>query len=155
MPAATGLDSVLVSGPQMWKPPSWQHSAPHALPRPIGRGGWGRIIPRTRPISHGACATHVFLFNLLVLSSSATTRTLPAIFPCRLGDKRITDVERVGTWPPPPPPPPVLRLVCDNLCTPPLSRSFASLEACPSLVLSAGTLSCAFVPPSLPRARPH
>lgn len=57
---------------------SWQHLA--------------GIIHGTHPISHSACATHVFLFNLLVFSSSATTRTLPAIFfPARY--KRITDVK--------------------------------------------------------------
>lgn len=59
------------------------------------------IIHGTHPISRSACATHVFLFNLLVFSSSATTRTLPAIFfPAR--DKRITDV-RVWNAPSPPP----------------------------------------------------
>lgn len=49
------------------------------------------VIHGTHPIRHSACATHVFLFNLLVFSSSAITRTLPAIFfPTQ--DKRITDV---------------------------------------------------------------
>lgn len=67
------------------------------------------IIHGTHPISRSACATHVFLFNLLVFSSSATTRTLPAIFfPAR--DKRITDVRgwNVPSPPPLPSPPPVL-----------------------------------------------
>lgn len=57
------------------------------------------IIHGTHPVSHGACATHVFLFNLLVFSSSATTRTLPAIFfPARY--KRITDVKGWNVYSP-------------------------------------------------------
>lgn len=69
------------------------------------------IIHGTHPISRSAYATHVFLFNLLVFSSSATTRTLPAIFfPAQ--DKRITDVrgwnEPSPPLPTPPSPPPVL-----------------------------------------------
>ena len=50
------------------------------------------LIHGTHPIRHSACATRVFLFILLVFSSSATTRTLPGIlFPAR--DKPITDVK--------------------------------------------------------------
>lgn len=69
------------------------------------------IIHETHPISCSACATHVFLFNLLVFSSSATTRTLPAIFfPAR--DKRITDVSWNVPFPPPLPLPSSCALTC-------------------------------------------
>lgn len=98
------------------------------------------IIHGTRPISRGACATHVFLFNLLVFSSSATTRTLPAIFfPTR--DKRITDVRGWNVAFPPPLPHPsscAATRLRQPLHSPPLPR-FCFPEACPSLVRYVGT----------------
>lgn len=117
---------------------SWQHLA--------------GIIHGTHPISHSACATHVFLFNLLVFSSSATTRTLPAIFfPARY--KRITDVKGWNIY---------SRLPFPSSCAvttlwQPLHSLSLSLspsfplycfpEACPSLVRYVGTRSCTHLPP--------
>lgn len=135
---------VCVCTGALWWFPSWQHHP--------------GIIHGTHPISHRACATYVFLFNLLVFSSSATTRTLPAIFfPAR--DKRITDVRGWNvpfppplSLPPPPHPPPALRLLRDNLCTLTLSSLtlffFCFPEVCPSHVRYVGTQSCAHLPPA-------
>lgn len=103
------------------------------------------IIHETRPISHSACATHVFLFNLLVFSSSATTRMLPAIFfPAR--DKRITDV---SAWNVPFPPPLPFPSSCTvtSLRQPLHSYSLLSSlfplfcfpKVCPSLIRYVGT----------------
>ena len=112
------------------------------------------IIHGTHPISRSACATHVFLFNLLVFSSSATTRTLPAIFfPAR--DKRIPDV-RGWNVPSPPPHPFPSSCAVTSLRQPLHSHSllspsfplFCFPEACPSLVRYVGTLSCAHLPPA-------
>lgn len=109
------------------------------------RQGLPGIIHGTHPISRSACATHVFLFNLLVFSSSATTRTLPAIFfPAR--DKRITDV-RVWNVPSPPPLPFPSSCAVTSLWQPLHSHSilspsfplFCFPEACPSLVRYVGT----------------
>ena len=75
------------------KPPSYLRL--HTYTATVCFSNWQRLpglIHGTHPISHSACATHVFLFNLLVFSSSATTRMLPAIFfPAQY--KRITDVK--------------------------------------------------------------
>lgn len=103
---------------------SWQH-----LPG---------LIHGMQPISHSACATHVFLFNLLDFSCSAITRTLPAIFFPALY-KRITDVKIWNRLSRSLSSRPVLRLACDNLCTRSLfSLRFHFPEGCPSLVCYVG-----------------
>lgn len=90
-----------------------------------------------------SAAVHVrhmfFLFNLLVFSSSATTRTLPAIF-LRTQDKRITDVR--GWNVPPQPLPFSSSCAVTSLWQPLHSHSFVLFcfpEACLSLVRYVGT----------------